>query len=272
MIKALFFDLDGTLLDSNKKIQQSSIKAIKKCREKGIKIFISTARSPMLDKMLGWDKDIFALFDGGVYCNGAIIQTGLLTRYNYIDADTMEKCCCTADSFPDVHYALHLTDDNHALNHYLPDNMLIPWGLDREDILPLDKNSMASAVKMIIYYSYLVDSDNALPQELYEKIRDSYSDNVNVYLQDKGKTIQLAAKGISKYSSIVNVCAAYGFEKDEVVVFGDDVNDMEMLTGFPNSIAMGNTDETVKQAAAFSTLSNDTDGISYALEKILKII
>ena len=270
MIKAIFFDLDGTLLDSRKQVLPSSIDAIKKCREKGIKIFISTARSPMLDKMLGWDSHILSLFDGGVYCNGAIIKTGLVTRYNYIQPYTIKKCCRAADRYTDVHYALHLTDDGHALNHRLPDDMLMPWGLAREDILPLDENSMACAVKMIIYYSYLVDSDRALPYELYEEIRDNFSDSINVYLQDKGKTIQLAAKGITKFSSILEVCKEYGFEKDEVAVFGDDVNDMEMLTGFPNSITMGNAEDTVKQAAAYTTLSNDDGGIAYAIEHILQ--
>lgn len=272
MIKALFFDLDGTLLDSAGQIQPSSIEALKKCREKGIKIFISTARSPMLDKMLGWDEEVFSLFDGGVYCNGSLIKTDELTVYNYIDAETIEKCCAVVNSYGDVHFALHLTDDSHAFNHRLPDEMLMPWGLNREDILPLNKDSMASAIKMIIYHNYLVDSDRALPQQLYREICRLFSDYVNVYYQDKGRTIQLAAKGISKFSSIVSVCNAYGFAGDEVSVFGDDVNDMEMLTGFTNSVAMGNAGHTVKQAAAFTTLSNDENGIAHALKNIFNLI
>ena len=72
MIKAIFFDLDGTLLNSKKIIPQSAVTMLKTCRERNIKLFIATARTPDLDKSLGWNVEILSLFDGGVFCNGAI--------------------------------------------------------------------------------------------------------------------------------------------------------------------------------------------------------
>lgn len=51
MIKAIFFDLDGTLLNSKKKISDKTKSALKKCRENGISLFIATARPPILNKM-----------------------------------------------------------------------------------------------------------------------------------------------------------------------------------------------------------------------------
>ena len=56
------------------------------------------------------------------------------------------------------------------------------------------------------------------------------------------------------------------------MVFGDDLNDIEMLSEFPISIAMGNAEETVKQTARYTTLSNESDGIYYALKNILNLI
>ena len=57
MIKAVFFDLDGTLLSDRKTISPVNRKALRHLREKGIKVFLATARSPMLDRMLGWTED-----------------------------------------------------------------------------------------------------------------------------------------------------------------------------------------------------------------------
>ncbi len=55
-------------------------------------------------------------------------------------------------------------------------------------------------------------------------------------------------------------------------MFGDDMNDFEMLNGYKNSVAMGNADARVKAVARFVTKSNDADGISYALKELLKVI
>ena len=61
-------------------------------------------------------------------------------------------------------------------------------------------------------------------------------------------------------------------QDEEIAVFGDDVNDLEMIQAYPVSIAMGNAVEEVKAAAKHITLPNDEGGIAYALKDILHII
>ena len=74
-MKALFFDLDGTLLDSGKKIPASAVEALLAARAKGVKVFVCTGRSLRVEKMLGWTTEM-TLFDGGVYCTavGAAVR------------------------------------------------------------------------------------------------------------------------------------------------------------------------------------------------------
>ena len=272
MIKALFFDLDGTLLDNSKQIPCSAIEALNKCKDKDIKIFISTARAPLLDKMLGWQENILTLFEGGSYCNGAIIKTPNIIKYNYIEKHLVKEFTEIISKYPEVHYALNLTDEYHAFNHYLPDEMLRPWGLTREKISDLSDDALSETVKIIIYHNNLVDSDRNLPVELYDELIKNFSEDLKIYLQDKGKTIQISAKGINKCSAIKYICNTYGFTPAEIAVFGDDLNDIEMLSEFPISIAMGNAEEKVKQTARYTTLSNESDGIYYALKNILNLI
>ena len=52
MIRAIFFDLDGTLLDSDKRIPASAYEALEKCRERGIALFVATARPPILEESI----------------------------------------------------------------------------------------------------------------------------------------------------------------------------------------------------------------------------
>lgn len=75
----------------------------------------------------------------------------------------------------------------------------------------------------------------------------------------------IISKGNSKLSGIVKVADRYGFELDEVMVFGDSNNDFEMLNEIQHSVAMGNGTKKVKHAASFVTDTNNRDGIYKAL-------
>jgi len=272
MIRALFFDLDGTLLTSRKTLQQSTKAALQACREKGIKIFLATARSPMLDKMLGWSNEEFALFDGGIYCNGAYERIGQHTEYAFLDPHVVSYCVTRVAHYPDVHIALHTEHEIHAFNHPLPDFALDPWGLTRDEIVDITECCYSRTVKVLIYHDNLIDATKPLPPELFQQINAHCSDSANIYLSDQGKTIQVVKKNISKFTSIENVRRTLGLSRDEIAVFGDDLNDMEMLSGCPNSVAMGNAEPQVREVAAYTTKTNDDDGIAFALEKILSII
>ena len=52
MLKAIFFDLDGTLLNSKREITPRTFAALKKCKDRGIKLFVATARPPLLDRII----------------------------------------------------------------------------------------------------------------------------------------------------------------------------------------------------------------------------
>jgi len=74
LIKALFFDLDGTLLTSSRKLSDKTKFALKSCKEKGIKAFVATARRPLLHKMLCLTPEEEEIIrDGGVFYNGGCI-------------------------------------------------------------------------------------------------------------------------------------------------------------------------------------------------------
>ncbi|MBQ9987576.1 MAG: HAD family hydrolase [Erysipelotrichales bacterium] len=272
MIKALFFDLDGTLLTSSKKISDLSFETLRTCKEKGIYVFVVTARAPMLDVMLGWDERVYSLLDGGIYCNGACIQYQDTSLYSLIAPDIVEKCVECVAKYPDVHMALHLEEDDHAFNYALPDDMLVPWGLKREEVCMIDASCFAKSVKILIYSKNLVDNELVLPSGLYKEIEEICQNSANVYLLDQGKTIQVIDREVNKYTSVEYIRERLGLSRDEIVVFGDGENDIDMLSLYPNSVAMGNASDPVKEIAKYITLSNDEEGISYAIHDLLEII
>jgi hydroxymethylpyrimidine pyrophosphatase-like HAD family hydrolase len=69
-------------------------------------------------------------------------------------------------------------------------------------------------------------------------------------------------RDVSKFSGVEKIRERYGFKKDEIAVFGDDTNDMEMLMEYPYSIAVGNAEPQVKSCAKYICDTNDNDGVA----------
>ena len=270
-MKALFFDLDGTLLDSDKKIPASAAEAIQAARAKGVKVFVCTGRSLRVEKMLGWTTEM-QLFDGGVYCNGACICLDGETKYVFIEPEAVRSVLEEVSRHEGVHVSLNGEGAEHAFNFTPPQSMMAPWGMKPEDIHPLDDAAISHCTKMLVFYKELVNSTRKLPEDLFPSLQEKCGDQATMYLTDQGATIQVVSRESSKRAGVEKVRAALGLEKEEIAVFGDDLNDLEMISAYPVSIAMGNSVEEVKAAAKHVTLTNNEGGIAYALREILHVI
>lgn len=66
---------------------------------------------------------------------------------------------------------------------------------------------------------------------------------------------------------MLTIAQNLGIKTENIIAFGDETNDIEMLTAAGTGIAMGNANDSVKAIADFVTKTNDDDGIVYALEK-----
>lgn len=75
---------------------------------------------------------------------------------------------------------------------------------------------------------------------------------------------EIANRSLSKLTGIRLAAEAFGMEPDDIYVFGDSYNDLEMLEGIPHSTCMGNGAEAAKAKAAYVTAPVDEDGIARA--------
>jgi hydroxymethylpyrimidine pyrophosphatase-like HAD family hydrolase len=71
----------------------------------------------------------------------------------------------------------------------------------------------------------------------------------------------------SKAETLKHVANKYGFEREDIVAFGDGNNDMEMLAYVGVGIAMENAKEELKAISDFVTLSNNDGGICHGLKE-----
>jgi Cof subfamily protein (haloacid dehalogenase superfamily) len=265
MIKALCVDLDGTLLTSAREITATTLKALLACRQREIRVFPVTARPPRLTRMLSLTGPAAALFaEGGVYYNGGCVMAGDEKIYHCLSkqaASELASLCAAHDPAP---FALQLVDEQHAFKSPLPKTEYTRWGITEADIVPWNAALAGNIVKFVA----LGAPEAMVP--LAEAIDHRVADTA-LYLSDGQTCIQLTSSNARKAKGLQDLLGKWAISPDEATVFGDDVNDMEMLRAFPNSIAMGNAPEPVRRSAKHVTRSNDEEGIVYALEHILKV-
>ncbi len=141
-----------------------------------------------------------------------------------------------------------------------------------EEVLALNQAQNYKTVKMLIGFDNIVGSEMPINEKLVALFKELCIDAAQFYLTDKGKLIQIMAQSVNKLNSVEKIRRAFEFEKDEIAVFGDDVNDREMLSEYKYSIAMGNAEREIKDIAKYETTDNNNDGIHYAIRNILHVV
>ena len=250
-IKAIFFDVDGTLVDpKTHTIAQSTIDTIKKLQEMGYLCCIATGR-------IYQDTKTTAAFsvvewDGYVCCNG---QEVLDKNHNYIyqEAFTKEK-------------AMEVIEVANALGHPMCAMTNDEWfmTMDADD----NCRETMSVLKMKIPSVKEFTDQTVLAFILFADRGYDYQPYFNI----EGLRVNpsyfpyadLGISGTSKANAISIFLKHHGL--DGYIAFGDSMNDYDMLKNANVSIAMGQGDPRVQAIATYVTKAVDDDGIRYAFE------
>ena len=252
-IKAVFFDVDGTLLSfKTHEVPASTQEAIRALQAKGIKVIVSTGRSiNSLDQIRFLDFDGYITFNGG-YCmtkegdvlfQQAIDQRDIQSLLDYAKEKPLsfsfmsEKEVSIHDVTPEIAgmYA-HLN---------LPVPPLVDLGQVRTDDV-LQANLFIGPEEEAIFMA------EVMPNSLASRWTPLFAD---VNPKDQSKRV-----GIDIF------CRHFGFEPSETMAFGDGGNDIRMLEHVGIGVAMGNANPEVKEIADYVTSHVDEDGIANALK------
>ena len=108
----------------------------------------------------------------------------------------------------------------------------------------------------------LVESDEKVSDFVSNHLK-KFSD-MSVVSSAKG-LLDIWASNISKGSAVKVLAEKLGVNLEQVIAFGDNYNDVELFEAVGIPIAMGNSVEEIKSLAKYTTLTNDDDGIAYAI-------
>ncbi len=270
MLKAVFFDLDGTLLDDQKQIPPSAREAVLRCRAAGVRTYIVTARSPRLNITLGWTEADFALFDGAIHSNGATVRLGNTLTHCHLHPEAIRRALERVRACDGAEMSLHLHEDGHAFTFDMDEERLALWQLKPENVHPISEETLRRTLKVLIFHGDLKKERPPLPPELGERITADCAGLAQVLVTDGGRTIQLVPLEAGKLQAVERIRLSLGLSVDEVAVFGDDLNDLEMIAHYPNSVAMGNGHEQIKAAAGYVTTANNENGIANGLAWVME--
>jgi Cof subfamily protein (haloacid dehalogenase superfamily) len=275
-IKALFFDIDGTILNSKGIMSQNVFYSLSECIKRGYLVSVATARSGRIvfrDYEIPGDKSI--LLERGIFYNGGTIYDKPHNFYQHITipGHIVNSIVLFIDDY-NLHLQIVLQHDDlyHSFKLKMEDKELVNWGFNGNEIHSFDESRINPTTKMMIFYDREWHSKKTDLSDLYEKIIRVFSDTVNIILADSRKCIYILAKKATKGNAINRMISLYKIKPEEVVVFGDDTPDIGMFGMFGHSIAMGNAHDSLKSAASYVTLKNDEDGVVYALINHLKIL
>lgn len=258
MVKAIFFDIDGTLVSfKTHQVPQSTLDAIHRVREKGLKVFIATGRPlPFINNLQGLE------YDGIMCVNGAccITNEGKIIGKHPVPKEDIQKLIEDQKTHPmPVAFAtnekavvcnIEAGRENFAEVFKLL-NLSIPQEVPMTDALDMD-------VMQVIAFFDAKDEERIMTDVL----KGCDAARWHPYFAD------CIHKGMSKASGIDEMCHYYGFDVSETMAFGDGGNDIAMLRHAGTGVAMGNASDEVKAHADIVTTSVDEDGIANILNKL----
>lgn len=258
-IKLIITDLDATLLNDQKNISDCTYQIIMKAREQGIKFVPATARAlRVLKRMNMVDRiphDLLACLNGAMIYDehDRVIYHKGLSKADFdlfIDALLMQ--------FADSRITIEMNEEVYA-NHNV-------WEVD-----PHEKNYVVCDLKHLpnkMIERIVLDLKK---EEDMQKLRDILPDYMYAHRIEGTLLCRILHKEVSKAHAIEYLCQLWNIDIDEVVVFGDDENDLEMFRLCPNAVAMENAIDELKALASSVTKSNNEDGVAYWIENNIKL-
>lgn len=263
MIKIILSDIDGTFLNSQKKVTDLTAHAVKSVIAQGLKFVLVSARMP---------EGIYPITDSiglpripVISYNGALILTE--------DEKILNNKKIPVDDAKNILAEMFKGWKDISVGYYTERKWFvqkiderIEYEIKSTKVQAELANFDELLAKNILPNKIFVRCDPPICEEMEFELGKKFK-NLNV-VRSAPHLLEVMDKTVSKAEGIKILLNYYGASKDDAVAFGDNYNDIEMLKYIPRSVAMANAPDGVRKFARFVTDSNDDSGIYTYLKKI----
>lgn len=272
--RLLAIDIDGTLLNSDRKIADSTLSAICAAMERGVRVTLCTGRSMpsavhIMDRL---SLNTPVILNGGALifdshrrrslymrnlprrvAEDAVHQLRSLSCYPIIYSPLPESQYFYYDVFdpanPDFQ---QYVDKNSGRAHRVDDVLEAIWG-----------------DPAMVAFTDRTDKIRALEPELVSRLPET---TVTLEISPGNQTychVTLPPRGVSKGSGLRELACLLGIDLAETIAIGDNLNDLDMMQTAGLGVAMGNATPETKARADYVTASNNDDGIAKVIDRFI---
>lgn len=258
MIKLIASDLDGTLLDGEKRLPPGFDRMMKELEKRSIPFVAASGRSyeTLKDNFAPYSGELTFICDNGACLaeNGRVVETDLISP-----ADVREIAAACRDIpevsllFCGVHVAYALSESTHFIDE------VAHYYVSQKRIFSLDE--LSDDICKIAVYDPLDASKNVYPA-LCGRLGDRFTMAVSgLWWMD------IMNKGVNKGRALQHLQQRLGVTPEETMAFGDFYNDIELLRQAEYSFVMANANEDMKGFGRFVAPSNREYGVLKVIEE-----
>ena len=276
-IRIIALDLDGTLLDSQKRLSERNRAALERVAKKGILVVPTTGRffgmMPPAVRDLPFVRYAITINGAQVYdreTDTALVRDEIPLEMALGIMEVLDRHDVVYDCYRSnwgwMTAALQAKAADYATNeHYL--KMVREFRKPVPELKAhLRETAAEGNVQKVMMFSRLDDPEakelRAVAREMAEKFPE-----IKV-TASTWNNIELNIKTAHKGNALKRFAARLGFTLDNCMSFGDGMNDLTMVEAAGVGVAMANAEPAVKAAAKVVTSSNDEDGVAAVLEKL----
>lgn len=267
--KLLVSDIDLTLINDKFLISERNQEMIKRARAEGVDFMLCTGR--LFGAARPYAKQL-KLSTPLITSNGAAtmdIETGEVLYGTPLKADICKRIFGILDEIG-IYYHFY-TKDSFYTSKFTEENkqfQLMNSKLnDYERFTMLETDDPCKVAEQTDVYKICVRCHSDEEKEKFNKafakmdditISSSFSDN-----------FEINAKGVDKGAAIARYAKEHGIKPDEIISFGDNKNDIEMIRYAGIGVAVDNAVPELKEAADFITKSNNENGVGEAIAHLV---
>lgn len=267
LYKLIAIDIDGTLMNDRKEITKEVNDAIQAAKAKGVKVVICTGRpivgvqSIIEELKLNDEEDFVITFNGALVQNTYTKDVESQITLNYENLKELYELSLK------LHSPFQFFDTE---NLYTPNKEISRYTIHEAHInqIPIHYRPIDEVQKdMLIPKVMFIDEPERLDTTI-ANIPESFWDKYT-FVKSTPFFLEILDPSVSKGNAVRLLAEKLSIKQEEVICIGDGENDLSMVEYAGCGVAMANAVSVVKEVAQFHTLSNNENGVAYAIEKLV---
>ncbi|MBC1987177.1 HAD family phosphatase [Listeria sp. FSL L7-0478] len=274
--QAIILDIDGTLLNDDKKISAKTKEALITAQQNGVKLILASGRPTTGMHLYAEQLEMEKYHGLLVSYNGAKVVDCQTKEELFNQALTISEGKAVLEHMKNFEVKVMIDKDdymyvNDVFDCYVPykgeEINIIQYESRGGNFKLCEKDDLAAFLDYRIS-KILTAGDPAYMQENYQAMMAPFKDSLNcVFTADF--YFEFTAQGIDKAKALDTVLTPLGIHPENIIAFGDGHNDITMVEYAGTGIAMSNAVPELKAAASSVTLSNNEDGIAHVLNSLI---